>query len=250
MQIDWTLISFLTVAFFAINGFFRGWWKEALTTAVIVFFMFLLQQPGMAQTTVNLVNQIITVTWDLSARLLGSFLPMDGGAPQLNPDDPLTWVLLLFIFLGVAGILARILLPDSGRSGQVYAANLIGRFLGLGLGAVNAFLVLNLVRVYLDGSGLPGQITQATAQAAGAATTGITVIGGQTTAAASEVVIQAVGLPQYTMQDNITPWLVMGGGLFVVLLAANSRVKVMKSPDGARKVATRPPYGYSPKKIS
>ncbi|GAB4450277.1 MAG: hypothetical protein Kow0031_32710 [Anaerolineae bacterium] len=253
MQIDWTLISFLTIGFFAINGFFRGWWKEALTTAIIVFFMFLLQQPEMAATTVNLVNQGIATAWNLSARLLGSFIPMTGGAPQLNPDDPMTWVVLLFIFLGAAGILGRILLPESGRSGMVYAANIVGRFLGLGLGAVNAFLVLNLVRAYLDGSSLPGQAAEAAAQsaaqAAGVATTGITVYGGQTATAASEVMIQAVGMPQYTLQDNITPWLVIGGGLFVVALAANSRVKVMKSQDGARKVTTRPPFGYSPRKI-
>lgn len=249
MQIDWTLISFLTVGFFAINGFFRGWWKEAFTTAVIVFFMFLLQQPGLAQSTVNVVNQVIATTWNLTARLLGSFIPMAATAPQLNPDDPMTWVTMLFIFLGVAGILGRILLPDSGRSGQVYAANIIARLLGLGLGAVNAFLVLNLVREYLGGSSLPGQATQAAAQAAGAATTGITVIGGQTSAMATSVAIEATGLPQYTLQDNIVPWLIMGGGLFVVALAANNRVKFMKSADG-RKVATRSPYGYSPRKIS
>jgi hypothetical protein len=250
MQIDWTLISFLALGFFAINGFFRGWWREALTTAVIVFFMFLLQQPELAQTTVNLVNQAITVSWNLTYRIAGSVLPMSDTPPQLlSPDDAMTWVVLLFIFLAVASILGRILLPDSGRSGQVYAANIIARVLGMGLGAVNAFLVLNLLREYLGGSGLPGQITEAAAQAATLPTTGITVVGGQTAQAATSVAIEAVGLPQYTLQDNITPWLIIGSGLFVVLLAANNRVKVMKSADG-RKIGTRSPYGYSQKNIS
>jgi hypothetical protein len=213
--------------------------------------MFLLQQPGMAQTTVNVVNQIITITWDLTVQLLGSFITMADTAPQLNPDDPMTWVTLLFIFLGVAGILSRILLPDTGRSGQVYAANFIARLFGLVLGGVNAFLVLNLMREYLDGRNLPGQAaaTQAAAASAGAASTGITVVGGQTAPAATSVAIQATGLPTYTLQDNILPWLIIGGGLFVVALAANNRVALMKSTDG-RKMGTRTPYGYSPKKIS
>lgn len=249
MQIDWTLISFLTMGFFTINGFFRGWWKEAFTTAVIIFFMFLLQQPSLAQTTVNLVNQVIAASWNLTASVAGSFITMADTAPQLDPDDPLTWVMMLFIFLGVAGILSRILLPGSGSSGQVYAANIIARFLGMALGGVNAFLVLNLVREYLDGSNLPGQATQSAAQAASIATTGITVTGGQTTAMATSVAIEATGLPQYSLQDNITPWLIIGGGLFVIALAANNRVRFMKSADG-RKVATRSPYGYAPKKIS
>ena len=250
MQIDWTLISFLTLGFFAINGFFRGWWKEAITTAVIVFFMFLLQQPDLAQAIINGVNQVISSAWDLTARIIGSFVEMSSTAPQLDPDDPMTWVVMLVIFLGVAGILGRILLPETRRAGQFYIAGLLAKFLGFGLGAVNGFLVLNLVRQYLAGRSLPGQATEAAAIAAGQATSGsITVSGGDVIAPASKIAIEAVGLPAFTIQDNIVPWLVIVGGLIVVAMAIRTRVHLQKS-DAGRKVGVRSPFGYSQKNVS
>ncbi len=244
MQIEWTVLSLLVISYFAVNGFFRGWWKEAVATFVIAILILLLRQPDMAEGLVNLLNRGLNVVSDILNRLLASFSTSTGEPFDFKPDDPVTWFVLLFVMLGGASLLARLFLPGNTRGvqGQFYAPGFIGRSLGFALGILNGFLIMSLAREYLDGRSLPG------ADIASAVSTGdITIISSSSVGqAASTAVIEAVGLPSNTILDNdIIPWLIIGGGLLILVATLQTRVRVSQEKGGGRKVEYKPPYGYS-----
>src|SRR5688572_24566536 len=69
MEINWTILSYLVIIFFAVSGFSKGWWKEAVITVVLAFFLFLLQNPNLAQTLIDGFNNLINTIW--------SFIPTE-----------------------------------------------------------------------------------------------------------------------------------------------------------------------------
>lgn len=234
MQIDWTNVSIMVVGFFAIVGFLRGWWKEAVSTAVLIFFLVMVQQPNLAEQVINLVNTGISTVW----QLLATFLPLTGEAFQFDPQSASTWFILLLSGLGLGSLVARLLLPGAGRGG-FYTANWTGSVLGLLLGGVNGFLILNLLREYLVGLRLPGSETPA---ATTVRTADFTVAA--SAQAPSSVAIEAVNLPTTTISDgNIVPWVVIAVAGLIVLAALKNRISVDSSQHG-RKVSTKMPYGY------
>ena len=74
MEINWTVLTYFIIGLFILNGFFRGWWKEALTTAILVFFVFLLQQPGVAEGFINLINGFLNSVWQILPESFRNFL--------------------------------------------------------------------------------------------------------------------------------------------------------------------------------
>ena len=48
MEINFTVLTYFAIGLFALNGLFRGWWKEAISTFFLILLVFLLQQPGVA----------------------------------------------------------------------------------------------------------------------------------------------------------------------------------------------------------
>src|SRR6185503_13202149 len=112
MQIDWTIISYLVIGFFAVIGFFRGWWKEAITTFLLALLVLLLQQPDWAQKIIDWLNQGIAVALSFVATNFG-FVPTTDTTFQLDAGRASTWFVILFIILGLSALIARFFLPGT-----------------------------------------------------------------------------------------------------------------------------------------
>lgn len=248
MQINWTVLTYFVVGLFVLNGFFRGWWKEAITTAFLVLLVFFLRQPNIAQAFIDLLNTIFATIWqvlpDSLVSLLNNLLENGlgvrtaGRAIQANAGDPGAWLIILLLFIAAATLLGRSGLPNnvSQSNGHVYVVRPMGSVLGGLVGGLNGWLVINLVREYLDGRNLPG----------GRATlpTEITMAAeGPVRLASSGVSIQATDLPRFTVLDSFLPWIVIAVGLVIFLAALKNRIG-LRTRDGFRKIDYRAPFGY------
>lgn len=243
MQIDWITVSLLVVGFFAVSGFSRGWWREAVTTATLALFILLLQQPALADRFINLINKGIAAVWPLFVRLFGSVIPLESVPYQLDSQQGTTWFILFFVVLGGLTLITRLFLPGSaGRMpGHFYSPTFLARLLGLGLGILNGFLILGLVREFLDGRGLPGQAAEAATASVGG---DITVISSNAyPPAATSVAVELVDLPSFTIFDNIIPWIIVGIGALILLSLLQTRIAYSNTAKG-RKVGVRAPWGY------
>ena len=245
MEINWTVLSYFVIGLFALNGFFRGWWKEAITTAFLVFLVFLLAQPQFADDFINIVNIVLeTIYAILPAELLNllqnslqstpstaSTASAASGTIQIDPGDGNTWLMLLIVFVAFAVLVSRFTLPDHGP-GNGYAVRPVGSILGGLVGGLNGLIIINLVREYVDGRNLPAG-TSFSAQTAG----------GPASMASSGVSIQAVQVPSYTILDSYLPRIIIIIGLLIFLAALKNRVGVSRE-NGFSKVDYKEPLGY------
>jgi len=245
MEINWMVLSYFVIGLFALNGFFRGWWKEAITTAFLVFLVFLLAQPQFADDFIGVVNIILeTVYAVLPEELINLFQsslqtsPVAASAAnatnpafQIDPGDGNTWLILLITFIAFAVMISRFSLPDYGP-GNGYAVRPVGSILGGLVGGLNGLIIINLVREYVDGRNLPAG-TSFSAQTSG----------GPASIASSGVTIQAVQVPSYTILDSYLPWIIIIIGLLIFLAALKNRVGVSRQ-NGFSKVDYKEPLGY------
>jgi hypothetical protein len=242
MQIDWMIVSYLVVGFFAVLGFFRGWWKEAITTFLLALLVLLLQHSNWAQTLIDWINKGIATVLLLLADIFG-FTASSDTIFQLDASRPSTWLGILLLTLGLSALFARFFLPGTASKipAQYYTVTLIGRLLGVMVGGLNGFLIINLVREYLDGRNLPGSTpvgTSAVAQSGSAASPAL-----------STLTIQAVNLPSSTILDSYIPWLIVGGGVLILLAIIWSRIRIARKAGAGSKLEFVPPFGYKPFKI-
>ncbi|MCB0210349.1 MAG: hypothetical protein KDJ52_13515 [Anaerolineae bacterium] len=241
MQINWTLLTYIIIIFFSIVGFSRGWWREAIFTVFFGILILLLQNPDWAQTIITFVNDIIASVWSyiptgitnvVNNGLTNFFaITTRSDTPfQLDPTAPETWLSILLI-----GMLSAYLI---GQIGFTYNPTGFGKLLGLGMGALNGYLLLSIAREYLDGRALPGQGT-----AAAAASSEVSLVGSSSFGPpVSTVTIQAVNLPEITLMDSIIPWIAIAiGGLFLFTLI-NTRFRLLSSNDGRKIEARVPPF--------
>jgi len=235
MQIDWMVLTYLIIIVFAIGGFFRGWWKEAITTFFLVGLLILLQRPDWAQTLIDVINQIILLIWQLVTsifRITPTTEPF-----QLDASSGGTWVLILLLTLALAALIGRLSLPGytHRERGKFFTVQFAGRLLGILLGGLNGFLVISLLREYLDGRALPGNEPLETE---------ISIAGGSAYGpASSTLAIQAVNLPSLTILDSYLPWLIIGLGILLLFVAIKTRVNIVSSSAG-KKIEDQAPYGY------
>jgi hypothetical protein len=226
------------IIFFAVSGFSRGWWKEAVITVVLAFFLFLLQNPNLAQTLIDGLNNLINTIWSfipteitpvVNTGLSTVFAVQTGGnsAWQADASSPGTWLTLLAVAVGFVMLITRFSFN--------YAPTGFGSLLGGLIGALNGFLIVNLVREYLDGRALPGQEVAYTSQ--------LTLVGGSSFGPASEnLTLQLSDLPSFTILDNILPWLIIATGILFLIAVLRSRVGVARSADGRKIEARVPPF--------
>ena len=252
VAVNWTLLSVIFVAIFAILGLQKGWWKEAVTTFALGILVLFLQLPQLALGFIDSINWVLEKIWGiLPANFAASVtdflettlnLNIPGGIPQLDPTNPNTWLAMLLVFVGVAIIISRAGLRRdlSGPKGHFYRPTIIGGLLGGLLGAFNGFLVINLIREYLDGRALPGGVATTTtgglnfgdASSFGTASSGLT--------------IQATDLPSITVLDSAIPWVVILVGILLLVTALATRL----SRDGLNiKAKKDPPYGYAKEEV-
>lgn len=242
MQINWTLLTYLVIIYFGIIGFSRGWWKEGISTVFLAVLILLLQNPDWAQTTIEIINNGIAAVWsyiptgitDVVNNGLTNFFAITTRSDtpfQLDPGAPETWFVILIIVIVISFLI--------GKIGFIHQPTGLGKVLGLGMGALNGYLLLSIAREYLDGRALPGQGT-----AAAATSSEVSLVGGSSFGPpASSVSIQAVGLPDLTLMDSIIPWIAIGiGGLFLFAII-NSRFRLLTSNEG-RKIEPRIPPFY------
>jgi hypothetical protein len=230
MQINWVLLTYFVISVFALSGFFRGWWKEGVTTGGLAFLFVLLNNSPMAAELINFTNSVVAAVWSLSPEtfysLFQDVLAIEisaGRIFQLDASSPNTWIWLLMFMVVFTTVLGR-------SAGPSTDARSIARFLGGLLGGFNGFLFISLLREYLDGRFLPGD-GLSTSQAGNIATNG--------------VAIQATNLPAYTVMDSLMPWIIIIVCLLIFLTALNSRVGLPKNKVRFWELDYRKPYGYN-----
>jgi hypothetical protein len=151
---------------------------------------------------------------------------------QFDANAPGSWLTLLIIVVGAAILLSRVTLG--------FQPTMLGKFTGAFLGGANGFLILNLVREYLDGRALPGQ--QQTAS-----TAAVTVAGSNTYAPASQsLAIQFNSLPNYTILDSVIPWVLIGVGVFLLVVVLKTRLTIASNQDGKKIQPVAPPFYKAP----
>jgi len=233
MEINWTVLTYFVIGLFALSGFFKGWWKEAMTTVFLAILVFLLQNPDLAQRVIDTINGILAAIWSF---IPNSLLPAVGGAAvQAEAGDANTWLLILILVIAMAIIVGGIMLPSGIRQpGMRYATTPTGSILGGLIGGLNGFLIINLIREYLDGRNLPGIPLTEIAPTGGGGTVGV---------ASSGVAMRAVDVPNFTILDSFLPWIIIGGGLLILFAVLRNRVG-LHSNKGFRRIDYKVPYGY------
>ena len=239
MVVDWTILSIFVIGFFILGGFTRGWGREAVTTAILSFLIFLLANPDIASTFIGYINKFAGTLWGfipgrLQETINQIIVPIFGvGLPiQLDASSARTWMLILMGSLVLAVIISRLAINRDPTLG--------GKFLGSALGAINGFLVLSLIREYVDGRALPNG--RQVAQAAGFESTG------DLAQPIQNISVEIAGLPSNTVLDSVIPWLIVGTGILFLFALLKSRVMVASNKDGGKKVTTRvPPFYKAPK---
>jgi hypothetical protein len=246
-EINWTVIIYLVVGLFALSGFFKGWWKEAVTTFFLVILVILLQLPGVATAVVDLINTGITFIWniipdsiktflqDVFANVFGISTASTDSPPLFDPGSATTWIIFLIAFMVIAILISRAnLRRDWNKPGKYYVPTFAGSILGGLLGGLNGFILISLLRAYLTGTNLPtsstasiGQLS-ATSNSVGMATVGF----------------QATAVPQYSLLDNFGPWIVIVGGMVIFIAAINARYERKGLNFSPKK--DKAPYGYTP----
>ena len=245
VRLNWTLITYLFIGLFVLSGFFKGWWKEAVTTFFLAGLVLLLQFPDAAQWLINRVNEILATGWAWLPLTFGQSLePLLGldpsrPAPSIDATNGGSWLAILLVLLGFSILISRSSLPNQIRhrgTQYAYVVSPLGAFLGGLLGGLNGFLIVNLVREYLTGTNLPTGPTQV---AAGLASTNNTL-----GIASSGVDFRVADLPSFTVLTNPLAWLVVGFGVIVLLAVLSNRVVVGRSGRGLRT-----PRGYARYKV-
>lgn len=232
MEINWVVLTYFIVGMFAISGFYRGWWKEGITTGALAILLLLLSQPPLAGSFISTLNSIIRTVWSFAPEFFIWFfeellaIELQGGEMfQFDAGSAATWILFLTVFVFVSIIVSR-------RSAPADAILPMGSFFGALVGGFNGFLLLNLVREYLDGRYLPA-----------AATASGTEVG--SSVASTGVMIQATQLPTFTIMDSLVPWIVITISLLIFLAALQSRVGLPKNKVKFWQLNYKKPYGYN-----
>ena len=161
MAVNWTTLSLFVIGFFVLIGFFRGWWKEAITTAFLTVLVLLLAYPSLAESLIGGINKIIELVWgwipgSLQESLVQLF-SIKSVPPQLDAGSSTTWMVILICMLAISIIIGRFSLSGSG-----YQVRPLGSIFGGLLGGLNGFILMGLVTAYLQGTSLPGGGSPAT----------------------------------------------------------------------------------------
>jgi hypothetical protein len=249
MEINWTVLTYLVIGLFALSGFFRGWWKEAITTIFLAFLVTLLQIPDVAQVFIDLINLIFATVMRLLPDSLNIILEdvlettlgirTVDGTIQVDASDGGTWLTILLLFIGAAILISRFSMPNWDKQKMPYnkySVTWTGSVLGGLVGGLNGLLIISLITKYLDGYNLPG---------GGEPVTEIAMIGSRTADTVSpSASLQAVQVPTFTILDSFLPWIFVAIGLVVFLSAIKNRVGILKDKEGFRKVEYKAPVGY------
>ena len=220
VDIDFNTFIIMVAGIFGLTGFVRGWWKEAITTALLILLLILLREQEIAASIIDSINSFIRLGTVFASADSLEVEALATAASTVDPPviiDPsqFTVYLVLLIILVVASYFAGNAVVGA------YELSPIARIFGGILGLVNGFIIISLVREYILGRFIPE--------------TGIA----STAAAPSEVSVTVVNIPQTSITDGLTPWVIIIAGILIVLLAIGSSVDYQGG-----KISKKPPLGY------
>jgi hypothetical protein len=230
ITVDYAVLMGMVIALFGLVGFFRGWWKEGLTTGFLTLLVVFLKFPGLAALVVNTVNKIlkllyiIVVAHSLDIERIAEVAKEITEIPiRIDPGD---YRVYIFGLIGV--LIVSYLFGKIGINRTVISPNLLGALLGAIFGLLNGFTVISLVREYTVGRYLPGVTAQAAAEAATITTIALTV----------------KEMPTPNVVEGWLPWLIVVIGMLILFAVLATRVSVERS----KIKGVAPPLYKTPKK--
>jgi hypothetical protein len=209
IQIDYKVLAYMIVGVFGLVGFFRGWWKEAITTGLLTLLLLMLKVPSIATVIVQIMDRIVNSVWAFIQSLQQSSGPVASAAASVGPppnvDPQRYWIYVITL---VVLVIASYFI---GKIGLTQGLSAGARLLGAIAGFYNGFVAISLVREFVIGRFLPG----APAFAA-------------TATPPSTVSVQVVNMPQSSIADAPTVFFLIGIGFLLFLIAIGTAVKFEK----------------------
>ncbi len=211
LNIDFEVFFYMVVGLFGLVGFFRGWWKEAITTGLLVFLLIMLKYPALAATIIERINGIIDLVRASDAiRAAGAITP----PATVDPGQSQFYIILLIVL-----VLASYFIGKMGVGDAAVTAG--GRLFGGILGFTNGFIILSLLREYVLRRFLPDS---------GISAASVTP---------NNITMTITNVPQTSITDGLTIWLLIIGGGLLFLSTLGTRFKFKKGS-----VTKQPPPGY------
>jgi hypothetical protein len=174
IEIDFTVLGYIIIGLFALVGFFRGWWREGVTTIFLVLLAIILTQPAVADAIIRLTNRVLEFLKPIIT------ISLDAGNRNI-------YVYALIILITLSYLVGKI-----GLGG--YAVAPLGAVMGGVLGAVNGFIISSLFKEYILGRFRAGAEVSAAAASADTASVQIKGLGGPRMAGELFWVIVFVGI--------------------------------------------------------
>jgi Ca2+/H+ antiporter len=213
VDLDYEVVMYMVIGIFALVGFLRGWWKEAITTGLLTILLIIVMQPDTAQGLVESIDGIAKSVGETAGSLVGS--GADTFAAQSEPvvdaSSQSTYVIILIVLVLVSYFTSKIGLTQNIGAG----ARVVGGLLGM----YNGYVIITLVREFLTGRLVPGNMFAASG------------------VAATEMSIRVNNMPTKSITDPPTVYFIIGIGVLVFLFAIISAVKIERS----FKISRQPP---------
>jgi hypothetical protein len=210
IQVDYNVLAYMVVGVFGLVGFFRGWWKEAVTAGLLTLLLVMLTVPDVATIIVNALNTAVDTVWNFIQSIRQSSpavasVAQVGAPPDVTPQN--YWI---YVFILVGLVLASYFL---GKVGLTQGLSAGSRLLGALVGFYNGFISVSLLREFVIGRYLPG------ASAAAASAT-----------PPSTVSVQVMNLPQASATDQPTVYILIAVGflLFIIALITGFNIQGVK----------------------
>jgi len=148
ITIDYDTLTLVAIMLFAAIGFFRGWFREGMTTIMLLVLAALLVKPELATPIIEFINQLLKLIISFFKGLLSlnldQMLEMYKTMDDIfTPDNPYQFLLWATVFLLAMSYLAGKLFVGDG------SLTPLSHLLGGLLGALNGFVVISLVKEFL-----------------------------------------------------------------------------------------------------
>jgi len=226
LTVDFGILMSVVIGAFALGGFIRGWWREGLTTILLLLLVLFLTQPGIVTNIIDYVNNLLEVFGlvvetggDLSLERIQAASVTAEPPTIVDPSSRNFYIILLVVLILISYFGSRLTLPGSTVGG--YQPSNGARIIGAIVGAFNGFIVVNLFKEYIIGRQIPG--TGVAAQAA----------------APSTLSIQIAQVPPESVFSGPSLLLIIAAGIIILAFVLSSRV--VAGPH----IGTRDPVGYT-----
>jgi hypothetical protein len=217
ISIDYTQLSTILIILFVGVGFFRGFAREVFSSIVLLGLNYLIVNPSMAKTLMDLANSVIKLPSVIvnnpsavtSAQSLAT--AYSAATAPITTDNS-----YLFFMIVLGGLLGGSYLLGGKAIGQEAIAPL-SRLLGGVLGFMNGSMIIWLAKEYLLGNFLNNTGTTTTATATATAQSAVP----------HTLAFEVNNVPTQPLLSSSMTLLLIAAGVFVVLmLVLSDRFKI------------------------